>query len=209
MNDTLTKLAIVLPVILVSMTLHEMMHAFSSYVLGDETAYLQGRLSINPLRHIDPFLTLALPLLLVLAGTTPFGAAKPVQVNFRHLKYGDFGSAIVGISGPLTNLLIAILTAFILRETHPASLLIYKILGYTILVNVAFFIFNMIPWPPLDGSRLLYAFAPEPLQEAMRKIESLGFSGLIIFMLIFTSLLSGPFSNLVLHLSDRLAAGLI
>jgi Zn-dependent protease len=208
-NDVVTKLAIVLPVILVSMSLHEMMHAFSSYVLGDETAYLQGRLSINPLRHIDPFLTVALPILLVLAGAAPFGAAKPVQVNFRHLKYGDFGSAIVGISGPLTNLLIALLASFILRGLHPSSLLIYKILGYTILVNVGFFIFNLIPWPPLDGSRLLYAFAPEPLQEAMARIESLGFSGLIIFMLIFTTLLSSPFSNLVLHLSDRLAAGLI
>src|SRR5579864_2432157 len=107
MGNTFTELIIVLPIVLVSMTLHEMVHAFVSYYLGDDTAYLQGRISLNPMRHIDPFLTIALPLLLVLAGSTPFGAAKPVQVNFRRLRFGEFGSALVGISGPLTNLLIA------------------------------------------------------------------------------------------------------
>lgn len=209
MSNTLTELVIVLPIVLASMTLHEMVHAFISYYLGDDTSYLQGRLSLNPLRHIDPYLTIALPLLLVLAGSTPFGAAKPVQVNFRRLRYGEFGSAIVGISGPLCNLLIAFIAGIILKSWHPSSDIAFKVLGYTVLVNVAFFIFNSIPWPPLDGSRLLYAFAPRPIQEIMDKIESLGFSGLIIFMLIFFAVLSGPFSTLVSHLSSGLSGGMV
>lgn len=209
MDSTLTNLVIVLPVVLGSMTLHEMVHAFTSYFLGDDTAYLQGRISLNPLRHIDPFLTIALPLLLVLVGSTPFGAAKPVQVDFRRLKGGEFGAAIVGMAGPITNLLIAVVAAFILRKWDPASQIAFKILGYTILVNVGFFIFNSIPWPPLDGSRLLYAFAPERLQEAMSRIEGMGINGLIFFMLIFLTVLSTPFSNLVISLAGRLSGGIV
>jgi Zn-dependent protease len=113
MDDTLTKLLIVLPIILISMTVHEMMHAFTSHWLGDDTAYLQGRISLNPLKHIDPFFTLALPLLLVLVGAAPIAAAKPVQVNFHRLKFGEYGGAIVGMVGPLTNLALALIAALL------------------------------------------------------------------------------------------------
>jgi len=204
MHDTLTKIIIVLPIVLLSMSVHEMMHAFVSHWLGDDTAYLQGRVTINPLRHIDPFFTLALPLLLVLAGAAPFGAAKPVQVNFNRLRYGEFGGAMVGMIGPLTNLLIAAVAALVFREFPPTTQLSLDVIATVVGVNVGFFIFNTIPWPPLDGSRLLYAFAPRPLQEFMESIERMGMNGLLIFMLIVLTLLSQPLSNLIVAVSNAL-----
>jgi Zn-dependent protease len=204
MSDTLTTIIIVIPVIILSMSMHEMMHAFASHWLGDDTAYLQGRLTLNPLRHIDPFFTIALPLLLVLVGGVPFGAAKPVQVNFNRLKYDEFGGAIVGMIGPLTNLAIAVIAALIFRHWPPSSELALNIFLAVIGVNVGFFIFNTIPWPPLDGSRLLYAFAPRPLQEFMESIERMGINSLIIFMLLFTTVLYAPLSLLIRHFSNWL-----
>jgi Zn-dependent protease len=194
---TAEKIILVLPIVLLSMSLHEMMHAFTSNWLGDKTAYIQGRVSLNPLRHIDPFFTLALPLMLILLGAAPFAAAKPVQVNFSRLKFDEFGGAIVGMVGPLTNLVIAVVFAFIFRQWPPANNLTFDLLSYTIVINAGLFIFNTIPWPPLDGSRLLYAFAPRPLQEVMERVESMGMNGLLIFMLLVITILAGPLSHLI------------
>src|ERR1700704_3786245 len=103
MNDTLQGVIILLPILLISMSIHEMMHAFTADWLGDDTARGMGRVSINPLRPIDPVFTVAIPLLLLLSGSRfLFGAAKPVQVNFHRLRYGEFGGAIVGMIGPVT-----------------------------------------------------------------------------------------------------------
>jgi Zn-dependent protease len=204
MDDTITKLLIVLPIILISMTVHEMMHAFTSHWLGDDTAYLQGRISLNPLKHIDPFFTLALPLLLVLVGAAPIAAAKPVQVNFHRLKFGEYGGAIVGMVGPLTNLALALIAALLFRQFVPSSELWFKVLAYSVVVNASLFIFNSIPWPPLDGSRLLYAFAPRPLQELMETVERAGLNGLIIFMLLVFTVLAVPLSHLIGSFSNWL-----
>jgi len=209
MDDTLTKLVVVLPVILLSMTLHEMMHAFTSHHLGDDTAYLQGRVSFNPLRHIDPFLTVALPLVLLLAGATPFGAARPVQVNFRRLRFDEFGGAIVGMAGPLTNLVLAIIAGLLLKAWLPSSRLLFDFLGYSVLINVSFFIFNSIPWPPLDGSRLLYAFAPRTIQEVMERIEGYGVNGMLIFLFLIITVFQSPLTILISKLSNALSGGLV
>jgi Zn-dependent protease len=191
MNDTVLALVIALPILFISMSLHEVMHAVAADRLGDPTARLMGRISLNPIRHIDPFFTILLPLLLILTrAPVVFGAAKPVQVNFARLKHEEFGGAIVGMIGPLTNLVIAALAGLIFSIVDPTTEIAYKILGFTILINVGFFVFNSIPWPPLDGSRLLYAFAPRPLQEFMESIERFGLAGLIIFIFIFYSLSS-------------------
>ncbi len=179
--------------ILISMTLHEAMHAFSGLWLGDDTAQREGRISLNPLQHIDPFTTVLLPIVLIAAHLPPFFAAKPVPFNPNRVKYGEFGAALVGLAGPLTNLLLAFAGAGVLN--------IFKGLlgvdGVTfitvfIMVNVAFFVFNMIPFPPLDGSRLLYAVAPDPVRRIMEQIESMGFTAIIVFMMIFFAFL-GPF----------------
>jgi Zn-dependent protease len=209
MNDTVQTLAIVFPILIISMTIHEMMHAFVSDRLGDDTARSMGRISFNPLVHIDPILTIALPLLLAISGAPIFGAAKPVQVNFRRLKYDEFGGALVGAVGPLTNLVIAIIAALILRSVDVTSGLEYKILGYTVIINIGFFVFNSIPWPPLDGSRVLYAFAPRPLQEIMESIERMGIAGLVIFMLLFYQFISPGVGSVIEKLTSGLTSGLI
>jgi Zn-dependent protease len=205
MNDTVLALVIALPVLFISMSLHEMMHAYAADKLGDPTARLMGRVTINPIPHIDPFFTILLPLILIISGAPiVFGAAKPVQVNFHRLRYQEFGGAIVGIIGPLTNLLIAIIAALLFNLFSPDSEIFYKILGFSILINIGFFVFNMIPWPPLDGSRLLYAFAPRPLQNIMESIERLGIAGLVVFILLFYSFI-GPLSRLMIGLINVLA----
>jgi Zn-dependent protease len=201
---------VLLPVLLLSMSIHEMMHAFAADWLGDDTARLQGRLTINPLAHIDPFLTIAVPLLLLLSGAPPFGAAKPVQVNFSRLKYDEFGGAIVGVVGPLTNLILALVASVIFMHLNITyGSLAYQVIGMAVLINVGFFLFNIIPWPPLDGSRLLYAFAPEPLQEAMQSVERMGLMSLVIFLILFWTVLQGPFSSLITSLMTHLAPGFL
>mgnify|MGYP001023514452 CR=1 FL=1 len=107
MEIDIVYLIIVVVVILVSMTLHEIMHGLTGYWLGDDTAKHQGRLTLNPLRHIDPFLTIILPLVLAVAGLPIFGGAKPVQVNPHNLRWGEWGMALVAAVGPLRNLIIA------------------------------------------------------------------------------------------------------
>ena len=107
MGIDLTEIIIVLLVILFSMTLHEVMHGFVAYWLGDDTAKLQGRLTLNPIKHIDPFLTILLPIFLTIAGGPIFGGAKPVPFNPARVKYDEWGAALVAVAGPLTNFVIA------------------------------------------------------------------------------------------------------
>lgn len=194
----LTYLAIVLGSILISMTLHEAMHAFASHWLGDDTAKMQGRLTLNPLSHIDPFTTVLLPLTLAAIGAPPFGAAKPVPFDPHRVRYGEFGAAIVGVAGPLTNLVLAVVAGLILRIAAPGldGFMVSVLLTFLV-VNVSFFVFNMIPFPPLDGSRVLYAFAPDSVRGVMERIEAMGFMAIIFFMLLFYTLLSEPFVRLI------------
>jgi Zn-dependent protease len=202
--------AILLVVLLFSMAVHEMMHAFAANWLGDDTARLQGRLTLNPLPHIDPFLTVALPLLLLLSHSPfLFGAAKPVQVNFSRLRHGEFGGAIVGMIGPITNLFLACVAAILFKSFNPEiGSTAYNIFAIAISLNVGLFVFNSIPWPPLDGSRLLYAFAPRGLQEVMENIERSGLMSLVIFVFLFYQF-GQPIQHLMVRLIHVLAPGLI
>ncbi|OGL35486.1 hypothetical protein A3F65_00195 [Candidatus Saccharibacteria bacterium RIFCSPHIGHO2_12_FULL_47_16b] len=210
MSDLGLAIFVLLPVLLISMSLHEMMHAYTAYKLGDDTAYQMGRITLNPLPHIDPFLTVALPLFLLISGSPfLFGAAKPVQVNFNRLRHGEYGGAIVGMIGPLTNLAIAAVAALIFNLVEPSVGTIgYDIFKITILLNIGLFVFNSIPWPPLDGSRLLYAFAPRPLQNFMESIERMGLMSLVLFVFLFYSF-GAPIGHLMLKLVELLAPGLI
>lgn len=192
MPDIIIQLAIVLGVILVSMTLHEAMHAFVAYWLGDDTAKREGRLTLNPIKHLDPFLSIILPLGLALIGGPIFGGAKPVPFRPDMVKGGDWGSALVAIGGPLTNLLIAFVVFGVWATLGmPAQGLGANILITAISVNLGFFVFNMLPIPPLDGSRVIYAIAPEFVRTGMRFIEQYGIILVFALVLIAGPLLSG------------------
>lgn len=182
-------LALVLVSVLLSMTLHEAMHAYAGYWLGDDTAKKHGRLTINPLAHIDPFTTVLMPLLLALVGAPPFGAAKPVPFNPSKVRYGDFGAALVGVAGPLTNLLLGFI-GFVLFVFIPNAGILSNFLQVFFIVNLSFFIFNMIPLPPLDGSRVLYAVAPASARHVMELMEQFGIVIVLVVVLLFNSQLS-------------------
>ncbi len=179
-------IVIILIVILFSMTLHEAMHGFAAFWLGDDTASREGRLTLNPLKHIDPFLTVLLPVFLAIAGAPVFGGAKPVPFNPDRLKYDEWGAALVAFAGPLTNLVIAFMffasyQLFNLSSTSLAG----NFLSTGIWVNLGFFVFNMIPIPPLDGSRVLYALAPDFVRRGMEQIERYGL--IVIFLIVLVA----------------------
>lgn len=180
----ITYIFIVLGVILFSMTLHEAMHGFVAYWLGDDTAKLEGRLTLNPVKHIDPVLTILLPLILAVTGAPVFGGAKPVPFNPARVRYDEWGAALIALAGPLTNLLIAfvVFIAFV-AAGMPATGIMNQIFVTAISVNLGFFVFNMIPVPPLDGSRVLYALAPDFVRRGMEVMEQFGL--LIVFVLVF------------------------
>lgn len=176
----------VLAVIVLSMTLHEAMHGFVAYWLGDSTAKYSGRLSLNPIKHIDPFMTILLPLALAMSGMPVFGGAKPVPFNPLNLRFGEWGAALVAIAGPLTNFFVAfvafgLFNAFSLSLASPVGYVLF----ITIMVNLGFFVFNMIPIPPLDGSRVLYALAPDFVRRGMEAVERFGV--ILIFAVVLVA----------------------
>jgi Zn-dependent membrane-bound protease, M50 family protein len=182
------------------MTIHEAMHAFMGYFLGDQTAKAEGRLSLNPIRHIDPFLTILLPLVLLMLGAPVFGGAKPVPFNPHKVRFGEWGVALVAIVGPLTNLVLAFIffgigvsLGFIDKFGFSPSL-IGVMLQTFVFVNLGFFAFNMIPMPPLDGSRVLYALAPDFVRGFMRQVEQYG---LVIIMALV--MVGSPFISLFMN----------
>ena len=176
--------------LVVAISLHEMMHAFVGYKLGDTTAYEQGRISLNPLRHIDPFLTLILPAITLILFHTPILAAKPVPFDPSRIKYDEFGAAMIAAAGPLTNLALAVIGALLLHIVSAGTLA--DILYIFTVLNVGLFVFNMIPIPPLDGSRIVYAVAPDGVRAFMASLEQFGFFiifGLILVVPGFTTII--------------------
>lgn len=185
-GSVLLNLAVVIACLLIAMTVHEFTHAYVGYLLGDSTAKDEGRISLNPLRHIDPLMTILLPAVTWVFLHAFIMAAKPVPFNPRRVKYEEFGAAMIAASGPLSNLVLAVMTALVLQGTNFGGG-VGEILKLFMHLNVLLFVFNLIPIPPLDGSRVLYAFAPRPLQELMDRIEPYGLI-VLIFLLMFAGL---------------------
>ena len=195
MQIDIIYILIVIVVILFSMTLHEVMHGFMAFWLGDDTAQREGRLTLNPIKHIDPFLTLGLPIILAIIGAPIFGGAKPVPFNPARLKYDEWGAALVALAGPLTNFVIAfvLFASYILFGASQGTIA-GQFLITGVMVNLGFFIFNMIPIPPLDGSRVLYALAPDFVRRGMEAIEQFGL--IFIFGIV---LLASPLISVILR----------
>lgn len=209
-SDILT-LVVILGVVLVSMVLHELAHGVVAYWLGDNTAKDDGRLTLNPLKHLDPVMSFLIPIAMFFSGGPIFGGAKPVPVNTSKLKYGPWGMAMVAVAGPLTNFILALVSFLIGYWTGMISIVdgsLYFTTGIwgtvvveMVLVNLGFGIFNLIPIPPLDGSRVLYAIAPDPVRDFMEGMEKWGivvvFGLVVIFSGTFTTLLGGAISGVL------------
>ena len=196
-------------IILLSMTVHEAMHAFMGYFLGDNTAKIEGRLTLNPLKHIDPFMTILLPLTMALLGGPVFGGAKPVPFNPNRVRYGEWGAAMVALAGPLTNFFIAFLAfgigalmGVVSNGGLVASSFLGSVIAMTVSVNLGFFVFNMLPVPPLDGSRLLYALAPESARRLMEQIEQYGTLVVFLLVVLFSSAIGRVMSACISTILD-------
>lgn len=170
---TVTNLLILIVAILISLTIHEMMHAWVGFKLGDDTAAEEGRISLNPLAHIDPFMTVLLPIITIVTFGMPILAAKPVPFNPERVKWDEYGAALIALAGPLSNLVLAIIVVLIGKVIAGGTLLADFLIVFFGL-NVALFVFNLVPIPPLDGSRILYAFAPDPVRRFMEQLEPVG-----------------------------------
>ena len=180
--------------ILIAMIVHEFSHGFIAYLLGDETAKKDGRLTLNPLAHMDPYISVALPILCVFSNLPVIGGAKPVPVDFEELKWKKWGMALVAFAGPLSNFILAFL-AYAIMHTFNVS---YGDLatGFSVFVkiNLSLAIFNLIPIPPLDGSRILYPIAPEFVQDFFDKLESYGPIFILMIMFLFSTVISSYIS---------------
>lgn len=182
-----------LVVLLFSAILHEVAHGWVADRLGDPTARLQGRLTLNPISHIDPLMSILLPLMLLLSGSPViFGAAKPVPVDPFNLRDSKKDLALVSFAGPLTNVLIAVIAAFVLRflPIGEISPILFLIFNQIVTLNLLLAIFNLLPIPPLDGSKVVAQFLPDREAAAYLSLSSVGF--LIIFVLLLTPI--GGFS---------------
>ncbi len=206
---SVVSIIMIFAIILLSMTVHEAMHAFMGYFLGDNTAKIEGRLTLNPLKHIDPFMTILLPLTMVLLGGPVFGGAKPVPFNPNRVRYGEWGAAMVALAGPLTNLFIAflafgigVLMGVVSNGGLVASSFLGSVIAMTVSVNLGFFVFNMLPVPPLDGSRLLYALAPESARRLMEQIEQYGTLVVFLLVVLFSSAIGRVMSACISTILD-------
>ena len=204
-NTNILQIFIVLLIALFSVILHELAHGVVAYWLGDKTAKEAGRLTLNPIKHIDPYMSILVPVVLFILKAPVFGGAKPVPVNHHNLKGKEWGMALVAISGPLTNFLIALVSFLIgyfsgILRTNPNSIgfFIFMELVY---LNLGFMIFNLIPIPPLDGSRVLYAISPDFFREILRKMEVYGifivYALILVFGQFFSSLMIDGMTGIV------------
>jgi len=171
-------------ILVLSAAFHEYMHAWAADQLGDHTARDAGRLTINPLAHLDWFGSVFLPLLLVISNTPfVFGYAKPVPYNPHNLKDAKWGSAKVAFAGPLANFLLALAFGLIMRFYPGLDQRLYLMAFQIVIINLVLMVFNLIPVPPLDGSKILMSFLPYHLQEKFMRLEPYGMM-LVLFIMI-------------------------
>jgi Zn-dependent protease len=192
MNEIIQTIAIYALPVIFAITLHEAAHAYAAKYFGDLTAYSQGRMSLNPIRHIDPFGTILIPLLLALLSSPfIFGYAKPVPVDFSRLRNPKKQMAWVALAGPLANLVMAflwMLSYFILQSVGINEVFFLEMAEAGVKINLILFAFNLFPLPPLDGGRIMTSILPNRYAFRFARIEPYGF--FIVLGLMMLNLLN-------------------
>ncbi|MEK7133434.1 MAG: site-2 protease family protein [Patescibacteria group bacterium] len=179
-------------VLIMSVVIHEVSHGFSANALGDPTARLQGRLTLNPFKHLDPMGSIVVPAITYLIGGFIFGWAKPVPYNPYNLKNQKWGPGAVAAAGPLANILIAVIFGLMIRfgaanDFIPNAFL--EIITLIVFINIVLAVFNLVPIPPLDGSKVLFSFLPYRWRHIQIFLEQYGFFILLIFIFFFWSII--------------------
>ena len=190
-TEKLIGLVVLVPILMIAMMLHELAHGFVAYRLGDPTAKRAGRLSFNPLRHVDPVGT-AMFFITYLFSSFVFGWAKPVPVSPYYFKNRQRGMALVGLAGPVTNFILAVVFVVILNamKVDPDGV-VFDLLFMGFQVNVVLGVFNLIPVPPLDGSRVVGAFLPREAYERWAALDQFGmiFAVIVLLIVVWTGIL--------------------
>lgn len=199
MNTNVLYIIVVLFIVVISVILHELAHGVVAYWLGDRTAKDAGRLTLNPLKHVDPYMSIIVPVILYILKAPVFGGAKPVPVNYHNFKWREWGMTLVALAGPLTNFMLAFVAFLIGHFTGllygTGGELADFVFTELIFINLGFMIFNLIPLPPLDGSRILYAISPDPIRHFLASVEPYGVILVYILILLFGEVFSGLMVN--------------
>lgn len=180
-------------ILIMSVVVHEVSHGYAALALGDPTAKYQGRLTLNPLSHLDLVGSFLVPLLGYFAGGFIIGWAKPVPFNPYNLRSAKWGEALVAIAGPLSNISLAVIFGLIIRLMSGYDLLSANFLGlagFVVMINITLAIFNLVPIPPLDGSKILSALLPYKWRSFMDSLERFGLILVFVFIFLFWQIMS-------------------
>ena len=193
-------------ILIFSVVIHEVSHGYAALALGDKTAQYAGRLTLNPIKHIDSVGSILLPFVTALLGGPVFGWAKPVPYNPYNLKNQKWGPAIVGAAGPAANLSIAVVFGLLIRFSSVLPMYapeftanFISVIGAISILNLVLAIFNLVPIPPLDGSKVLFALLPYKWRSVEVALERYGYMLLLVFIFFFAQLLT-PIINLFFRL---------
>ncbi|MES2436492.1 MAG: site-2 protease family protein [Patescibacteria group bacterium] len=187
-------------IVLMSVVIHEVAHGYAADVQGDPTAKYEGRLTLNPLKHLDPIGSVLVPIVTSIAGF-PFGWAKPVPYNPYNLRNQRWGELFVALAGPLSNILIALFFVVFIR-LEIGNIVFMSLAQQIIIVNLGLALFNMIPIPPLDGSKVLFAFLPFKWMHIRRQLEQ--YSMILILILILVPTFGNILGSAILYLTQVL-----
>lgn len=182
-------------ILIFSVVVHEVAHGYAAYMLGDSTAKYEGRLTLNPLKHLDPFGSILLPLFLFFTNAGfLIGWAKPVPFNPYNLRNQRWGEAIVAVAGPVSNILIALVFGLLIRFGAAGGLIqsvdILRVMSYIVFINLLLAIFNLVPIPPLDGSKILFSIFNIGYSRVRLLLEQYGMFLVLFFMFFFGHIIS-------------------